>query len=499
MKLRRTLWILPFIALALLAPFSAQAQTKSTLKWERCSADLPAELECTQVQVPLDYAIPWGDTISIGLNRLKATDPASRIGSLIFEPGGPGGAGTVEVGVEAKVGNIFSPRLRKYYDIIGFDPRGVGTSTPVKCDPAIRNQEPSLLPRTQADYDKLVAYTTAFGASCLKLTGPLLGHLDTESVVRDIDRVREALGEDKLSYLGLSYGTMVGAEYAELFPNRVRTMALDGALDHSQSETSFHLTELQTTEDAMRRFSVWCSETPTCALHDKDVLAEYDALVKKAHQTPLPAKLCADSKACRPTVTGDDILLTAPLYLVFKEPIPELGYVGWADLATYLKEAMDGDASHFSKPIVSGETYVGFAGDAIGCVDFPAQLNQNFDSMYARMIADRALAPHTQGANQSWGVQTKCLRWSVPIQNPPRPLRVNGAPTILIINATHDPSTSIGWALEMKAQIPSSVLLVRDGDGHTSYLNRGASQTRDAIDEYLITGETPPPNTVLPN
>lgn len=481
------------------APQNVRAQTTSTLKWQRCSTDLPAELECTTLQVPLDYAVPWGETITLGMNRLKATDPASRIGSLIFEPGGPGGAGTDYVIPEAKGAQVFSPKLRKYFDIIGFDPRGVGTSTRVKCDPKIRNQEPSLFPRTQADFDKLVQNTTAFGESCLKLTGPLLGHIDTISVVRDLDLVRAALGDDKLNYLGLSYGTMVGAQYAELFPDKIRVMALDGALDHSQSETYWHLTETQAAEDSFLRFSKWCSETKECALYGKDIPAEFDRLVAQANEKPIPAKLCVERGDCRATVTGDNLLLRVPQYLLFPKAVPALGYIGWAELATFLKAALEGDASYFSPRITTSETDGEFPGDAIACMDWTTETLTQFERLAARRLLDQALAPHLQGGTQSWLVQTRCLGWPVPAQNPMRPLVIHGAPPILIINATHDPSTSFAWALDMLSQVPSGVLLVREGDGHTTYFQTGASRTKDAIDEYLVTGKTPPPNTVLPD
>jgi pimeloyl-ACP methyl ester carboxylesterase len=487
------------VALIMLGSAAAHAQPTSPLKWTRCSADLPAELECAQLQVPLDYAVPWGETITLGMNRLRATDAASRIGSLIFEAGGPGGAGTGELIAEVRFGNVFSPRLRKYFDIIGFDPRGVGTSTRVKCDPKIRNEEPSLFPRSQAEFDKLVQNTTAFGQSCLELTGPLLGHLDTETVVQDLELVRQALGDDELNYLGLSYGSMVGAEYAERFPDTIRVMALDGAFDHSQSEDAWHLTEVHSVEDSFMRFSQWCSETKECALYGKDIPAEYDKLIQQANQNPIPAKLCAETGACRATVTGDDILKIFFASLISKDGFAPLGYPSWADWATALKQAMEGDASGFAHRFKTSEVDADFPGDAILCADFPATANIEFDHLAARHLVDEALAPHTRGGSQTWWVQTRCLGWPVPGQNPVRPLRVHGTPPILIINATHDPSTSIAWALEMLNQIPSAVLLVREGDGHTSYRTTRPSRTRDAIDEYLITGKTPPPNTILPD
>lgn len=484
---------------AVTQPQTGATATKTRLEWHRCSTALPAELECAQMQVPLDYAVPDGPAITLGMNRLKATDPASRIGSLIFEPGGPGGAGTDYVRAQALGVEIFTPKLRKYFDIVGFDPRGVGTSTAVKCDPKLWNEILSLFPRDKAAYDAMVMQTTAFGQSCLKRTGPLLGHIDTLSVVRDLDAVRAALGDDKLNYLGLSYGTMVGAEYAEMFPTRIRVMALDGALDHSQSETTVHFVEAIANEQVFGRFAAWCAETKECALNGRDVLEEFDALVKQADEKPIPAPGCVKSGECRATVTGDDIRFNVQGKLLFKEPISQIGLPGWPGLAKALAKAINGDASDLSSPMYQSESNGDFAETAIQCVDWPSETTAKYRGLQAMRLFDKAAAPHTQGATQSWLIQTRCRGWPVPVENAPRALTAKGAPPILLVNATHDPSTSMQWALEMTSQLPSSVLLIRDGDGHTTYLNSGESQVRAAIDDYLVTGKTPPPNTVLPN
>jgi pimeloyl-ACP methyl ester carboxylesterase len=311
------------------------------------------------------------------------------------------------------------------------------------------------------------------------------------SVARDLDALRAALGDEKLNYFGLSYGTMIGAQYAELFPDKIRVMALDGALDHSQSENTFHFVEVKAYEQVFERFAAWCGATEDCALYGKDVLKEFDALVKQAEETPLPAPDCVASSACRPTVTGDDIRSSVQESLISVQSWPKLG--------ENLAKAMNGDASAFAFELKTGATHTDFSETAIQCLDWTAETNATFEGFQARRIFDVATAPHTQGAAQSWRAQTRCLGWPAPVTNPPRPLVVEGAPPILIVNATYDPSTSMQWALEMASQLPSAVLLIREGYGHTTYANPGESQVRDAIDEYLITGNTPPPNTVLPN
>ena len=167
--------------------------------------------------------------------------------------------------------------------MIGLDPRGVGASTPVRCDPAIWNERVSRFPRSQAEFDALVAHNQALGESCLRLTRPPLGHVDTVSVARDMESVRaRRRGTACSSYLGLSYGTEVGQTYAALFPRRIRAMALDGALDHSLAPVAMLVDEAAADERALGRFARWCAATPSCALHGQDVEALYDDLVRRA-------------------------------------------------------------------------------------------------------------------------------------------------------------------------------------------------------------------------
>jgi pimeloyl-ACP methyl ester carboxylesterase len=272
---------------------AAQSAQPATLTWHACAADAPPTLECAELQVPLDYAQPGGPQITVGINRLKASDPARRIGSLIFNPGGPGGAATVLVAAAAGGIPVFTPAVRERFDVIGMDPRGVGSSTPVRCDPAVWNDAVPLFPRDAAAFERLVAHNRALGESCLRLTGPLLGHVDTVSVARDLEALRLALGDGKLNYLGLSYGTQLGQTYAALYPQTIRVMALDGALDHAVPPVSMLTDEAVAYERAFGRFARWCAETASCALHGQDVEALFDRLVRQADETPLPAPMCA--------------------------------------------------------------------------------------------------------------------------------------------------------------------------------------------------------------
>ncbi len=263
----------------------------------------------------------------------------------------------------------------------------------------------------------MVAHNKAFGASCLENTGPLLAHLDTVSVARDLDAVRAALGDEKLNYLGLSYGTMIGAQYAELFPDKIRVMALDGALDHSQSENTFHFVEVKAYEQVFERFAAWCGAIRgLCAQRQR--CAEG---IRHADQT---GGCDPDSRA---RLRG---FRRVPAHRHGRRhPLRRAGELAercergrrWAKS---LAKAIAGDASAFAFKLKTGATDPDFSETAIQCLDWPAATNATFEGLQARRIFDVATAPHTQGAAQSWRAQTRCMGWPVPVTNPPRPLVV---------------------------------------------------------------------------
>jgi pimeloyl-ACP methyl ester carboxylesterase len=471
--------LLPAGSPASAAPDPAIDSAPAKITWQPCPAQ--PTVDCGTVRAPLDYAHPGGASITLGLARHKASDPAHRVGTLFVNPGGPGGSG-VEIAEFAEL--VFSPQLNARFDIVGIDPRGVGASTPVRCAVELNPPGYTLFPRTEQQFAQMVAHNRAVGRSCLKETGPLLGHVDTISTARDIEVVRRALGVSTVNFFGLSYGTQLGANYAQLYPHRVRAMALDAALEHSLSEVGMLADEISTAEDVFDRFAAWCRSTPSCALYGQDVGRVYDDLVAAADRAPIPVP-----GAIRP-VSGEDIRLNTQDKLLFKEPV--VFGDGWAALATAIAQARAGNAAAFAFHPVSGPTDVSYAALAIGCMDYPSEIH-NFGEMQQRIELGRQLAPHLQGAVQTWTL-TRCLGWPVKAANPPHRLDVRGTPPILIINATHDPSTSYKWAHGLAAQIHGSALLTRVGDGHTSYFSSPCAQA--AIDRYLIEARTAGPNQV---
>jgi pimeloyl-ACP methyl ester carboxylesterase len=474
----------------------AEAATRSKIRWHGCGHRLPATLQCGAIKVPLDYRHPRGAHIRLGFDRLRAQDRRHRIGSLVVNPGGPGGSGGEVVALEALRPGLWHPALRRRFDLIGMDPRGIGLSTPIRCSPAVFNRPVSLFPQTRAAFRRLAAHSRALGRSCRRRTGRLLGHVDTLSVARDLEALRRALGDGRLNFLGLSYGSEIGTTYAEQYPRRIRAMALDGILDHSISSDALFADDAVAYEDGLQRFAAWCAPNPGCALHGQDVGALFDALVQRADRQPIPAPGCAKG-ACRSPVTGDDIRINAGDLLLFKDPIPAVREPGWNGFAQALAAGTAGDASAFATPLAHRPQDGPFTGLAIACLDF-RPLVHGFDDLVSASLLGRVLAPHFQGGGEAWPLLTGCMRWPVPTVDPPHRLNIRGAPPILLVNATHDPSTPYRWAQHVLGQVPRAVLLTREGDGHTSSFLR-PSRTNDAIARYLITRRPPPPNTVYPD
>jgi TAP-like protein len=241
-------------------------------------------------------------------------------------------------------------------------------------------------------------------------------------------------------------------------------MALDAIANHSSSFNTTFSDSAAAYEDTFNRFAAWCAQAATCALHGRDVPALFDALVARADQQPIPAPACADG-TCRPTVTGGEIRMNAFNWLLVKEGVPTVGLASWDEFADALLHAEQGDASTFSMPLLQSPESFATAGLAINCLDYPFwHKASDYDTFVAKAQLGRALAPHTQGASEAWLGMLGCMRWPVP-PNPPHELSVRGAPPILLVAATHDPSTSYVWSHEMRDHIEGSVLLTRDGEG----------------------------------
>jgi pimeloyl-ACP methyl ester carboxylesterase len=446
------------------------APVGSMTDWAACPDSQVAQ--CGTLHVPLDWSKPHGEQISLSAVRRPADQPSRRIGTLFFNPGGPGDTpnGYI-IGAE----NIFSAELRARFDLVGLDPRAVGASTQVRCDVPALTPTTTLFPRTEQQFEELRSHNREVGLSCLRQTGPFLGHTDTISVARDHEALRSALGVKQVTWLGLSYGTQVAANYAQLYPRRTRAMVLDAALEHSMPEVQQVADEAMAAEDSFNRFAAWCPTTPTCALQDQDVATIFDSLVDRADRSPIPVP------GAMRGVTGEDIRMGTKGLLRFKEPSIYGPDLSWAGLSRALKSTLEGDASAFALPPVDVPQDGLFAQLAIGCMEYVPQIH-TYGQMQQRIQMGRQIAPHLQGASETWQVNF-CIGWPIPAANPPRLLDVRGVPT-LMVHAAHDPSDPYKWAHSLAAQIRGSVMLTRSGDGHTSYHTSPCA--RAAIDDYLV-------------
>ncbi|GAA4390792.1 alpha/beta hydrolase [Actinomadura verrucosospora] len=439
--------------------------TASTIAWRACG-DTGAE--CGTVTVPVDWSHPDGRKLSLAVTRRKAAK--ARAGTLLYNPGGPG-TGAADL-VRDWAPQFFSPRLRDRFDIVGIDPRGVGGSEQISCKKPVHDPEVTQFPSTRPEYERMVAHNKSVGQSC----DPLIRYVDTVSVARDFDAVRAALGERKVSYLGRSYGSMLGTQYARLFPDRIRTMALDGVVDHGMPSRRMVVEAASAVEDSFDRFAAWCARTADCELHGRPVGKVWDGLVQRAERRPLPVP------GGRP-LTAEELRYSVYAMLTL---FPEFGH----GLARGIAEADGNNASLLGQmrdqALYDPASTAAYR--AILCQDIDPQV-PDFGELRRREHLIRRRAPHMGGTSEFWDMTTGCIGWPVRPAAPQRPVHVRDAPPVLLVGNTHDPATPLAWAKSLGRGIRGSKVLAYDGDGHTAYLRNRCATT--GIDDYLINGTLP--------
>jgi pimeloyl-ACP methyl ester carboxylesterase len=448
---------------AMLPGAAAGAAPSGSVAWKPCPTG--KNVECGTVTVPIDWDHPDHGTIQLALARRKATDPSARIGSILMDPGGPGGSGAGEV----QDGWSLSPEITRRFDTVGFDPRGVGQSNPVRCGLTEVTAPDPQLPKNASEYAQLTAYNRALGASCAKNTGPLAGFADTKSVVHDMDAIRAALGEAKLTYYGVSYGSLMGQQYAETYPDRVRALVLDSNMDHSLRTTwEFLSTETASTQELFEQFASWCGRTASCALHGQDVHALMATLYSRAESGDLG--------------TPDDRL--DPVALV---NLVSQNFYGptWGQLATTMVNLRDGKPA---QPSAFGDITVPSAFGSVFCADWKLPVSGYGElETYRRALA--AMAPDMRFSPLGWTSTAGCIDWPGEVRNPQHRLSVHGAPPLLMLNSRYDPATPYPWA-QRAAQQSGATLLTYDGWGHGAYFKNSDCVIK-AADDYLISGTVP--------
>ncbi|MFI0778356.1 alpha/beta fold hydrolase [Streptomyces sp. NPDC021212] len=447
----------------------------SSIGWKPCPENgTPAE--CGTLRLPIDWARPGGEKFGLAVARLTAADPDRRVGVLLVNPGGPGESGVNFVRQRAET--YFSADVRARFDIVGFDPRGIGASSPVTCSQGLLDRQPSPYPRDQAEFDRLVAYNRELREDCRRHSGPIFDHADTLGVVRDMEAFRRSLGEQKITYFGHSYGTLIGEQYAELYGDRIRAMALTANIDHSLGARDFLVSSAATAEDSFRQFVRWCDRSPSCALHGRNVTAVWDGLLARADRGEI-----RDPDHPDQALTANAITRTA--FTMFYGP-------DWDQLAAYVAE-LDAQTAAAPGPATASdttrETKESEAFPAVFCQDWRIRA-RNYPE-YARLTAaELRAAPHMRGSPRVHAGVAGCLGWPDQVNNPQHRLRITKAPKILLMHSRHDPANNYSWVTHVHRQTRgTTVLLTYEGAGHSVY---GRSDcTRGAADGYLTALKVP--------
>jgi pimeloyl-ACP methyl ester carboxylesterase len=500
--LAATLLATPMATAAPSAAPAAAAAAVPALDWADCGDGF----QCATARVPLDYDRPRGTKISLALIRLPAGDPARRIGSIFINPGGPGGSGVDFVRAAGPI--LYSDEVRARFDLVGFDPRGIIGSTPLRCfetfDQALAVLPPMAFPVTRAEERIWVRSDRALARACAQRGGAILDHMSTANVARDLDLLRRAVGDDKLSYVGYSYGTYLGATYANLFPNKVRALVVDGVLDPiawatgrgDQARTLPFSTRLRSDQGALATlnefFRLCDAGADNCAFSAGNPRRRFARLAERLLEEPLQLP---DGQGGTFPFTYADLVGTA-LGAMY-DP------ASWPDLAVFLQQLWD-----LAQPQAAAATLrtlrarlggfqqeeypnfvEGFPGVACSETDNPANVGA-----WAR--AARASDQRFRYFGRLWTwITSICQPW--PGQDADRydgPWTRRTSNPVLVVGTRFDPATRYQGAVILDNLLPRSRLLTLDGWGHTSFL---ASACIDGhVSGYLLTARVPPRGTV---
>ncbi len=460
----------------------ASAVYQQSVTWRTCG-----EFECASIDVPLDWSEPDGATVELALSRRPADNPDTRVGSLLVNPGGPGGSG---IDLVKNVDTFASAKLMANYDVVGFDPRGVGESSPIDCGAGKTLDDyyvDDFVVETQDDLDAARARNQAFAENCRALSGPLLENVDTVSAARDIDVIRAVLGDEKLHYLGFSYGTQLGATYAELYPQNVGRVVLDGAVDVLLDPIDQSLEQAAGFESALTSFLNWCVTRDSCELSaDVDTARQQVAdIARTALDKPYPS----DSA----TPVNGNLMIYGIVVTLYDE-------ANWEYLELALNEVLTLDTARIFYSL--GNFYLdrdeqtgdwngnsGVAFTAIACLD-SADAESDWTIKDQRDFARdvEAVAP-TFGW---WFAGTGgCEGWPYAADEVVTDLDAAATATspLLVIGTTNDPATPYKWAQALAADL-AAPLLTYTGEGHTAY-GRSNQCVTDVVDSYLVDGVVP--------
>ncbi|GAA4195217.1 alpha/beta hydrolase [Streptosporangium oxazolinicum] len=462
------------------APEPASPEPASRLRWKACAGEnLPEGIRCTTVTVPVDWRKPRGRKITLDLARLPATDPANRIGSVLQVPGGPGAEGVEDLKRSAPG----LTELRRRFDLVGYNPRNTGLRERL---PAVCSEMgPQLLePRDREEYRAQAASLEAAARECRDAdSSGLFDNLDSLSVARDMEAVRVALGERRLSFMANSYGGVPAAAYARLFPERVRAMYLDGAADQVNGWSDLVLAMAPGGEGMFGRFISWCAADSACALHGEDAGAVWRALVAKLDRSPIPISS---------PEFGEGKLTGWHLKALGFPANPGPDNAAWVAFATAVDKARNGDGSGFGEFVIGNmRVWTIPALRAMTCPDDRGFTGYaQFRDVSRRM---REASPHLGAAPFD---MLACSGWPRPVANPSRPLPVRGLPPFLGAGSWSDYTMTASLA----GIVPGSVTVRYDGPGHVLYMPGGNGPASRCVighaTRYLVDLTLPAPGTV---
>jgi pimeloyl-ACP methyl ester carboxylesterase len=485
-------------------PAAAAAKAPTSVSWTACRDGF----QCATVRVPLDYDRPAGAKISLSLIRLPAGSPKQRIGSIFINPGGPGGSG---VDVVRGVAQFLPLELRGRFDIVGFDPRGIIRSTPLRCfntfDEAVSVLPPFAFPVTRQEENVQRAADLALATACARRGGPILNHMSTADVARDMDVLRAALGDKKLTFLGFSYGSMLGQTYANLFPKRVRAIVIDGVLDPiawttgrgNEARTQPFSTRLRSDEGAQRTlnefFRLCDAAGPDCAFSGNSQ-QRYAALAQRIRQSPI---VITDPEGNTFTFTYADLIATT-LGALYAPPV-------WPDLAAFLAEieAIASPAAlgrrlaavraGLGLDTPSQEQYPNFVEGfpGVACSD---SVNPTFFDAWRRAAAESERQFGYFGRLWTWA-SSICLPWPKTAGQDRYlgPWTARTSSPVLVVGNRFDPATRYQGAVTASRLLPNSRLLTYAGWGHTAFFT-GNFCVDSHVTRYLVTTRVPPAGTV---
>ncbi|HEY8475158.1 MAG TPA: alpha/beta hydrolase [Natronosporangium sp.] len=446
--------------------------------------------DCATIQVPLDWDRPEApETLDLAMVRARSVEQADRIGSLLVNPGGPGASG-VETAVYLSLNRVFEglpEDVLSRFDVVGFDPRGVARSSPVECFTdadidQLYGAEPD--PVEPAEFNQLVARTQQQAETCAAKYGGTLGVFSTRQTAHDLEALREAVGDERLTYLGYSYGTLLGAVYAQLYPERIRAMVLDGAVDPAQDLVTGVEQQAAGFERALDNFAAWCAATPDeCPLRP-DARTAIEAALADARRSPVPGD---DGRAA---TAG--WVFTAVLAALYSQDT-------WQPLAAALDQLAGGDpsgvfelADFYAERSPDGSyTNLYDANLAINCADDGERVSVG----RVRELQERLRRTYPLFGGPLATSALNCAVWSAPAD--PYPTGpATGAPPILVVGTLGDPATPYEATGRLADQLGTGVVLTWEGEGHTAY--PATRCIRAAVNAYLIDLTVPPAGTTCP-